>query len=306
MVIRGSTKDRQIAVKNKISKFAKIGRFRGLTLTVFSIILLGSNQNVGANEIVRLSGNIGLKRNGETEFQSANFLDSLGVRDEVKVGTNSSLIIRCRNTEKPEIDKPGTYLVSNYCPQGEATKLLIDNPTFRPPTENLTQIPYIISPRNSSIFPEPITIKWNRVSEATNYIVTVGEWQIETTATAVVYTGEPLTPGYHSASVKTDNDKFSGNVGFVVIDPAQAQSIREAAAKIKQEGLDKEAEAFILARFYQENKLRLSAIEILEDLVANGSQTKNVYRLLADLYDRVGLESEAYEFSQQAMELGSN
>ena len=44
------------------------------SLTVFSIILLGLNKNANANEIVKLTGDIKLKRNGETEFQPANFL----------------------------------------------------------------------------------------------------------------------------------------------------------------------------------------------------------------------------------------
>ena len=276
------------------------------SLTFFSIILLGLNKNANANEIVKLTGDIKLKRNGETEFQPANFLDTLDYQDEFEVGVNSSVVVRCSNTDKPKIEQPGTYPVSNYCSQGEATKPIDNNTTFRPPTEDLTQIPYIISPRNSWIFPEQITIKWNRVSDATNYIVTVGEWQTETTNTEVVYTGKPLPPGYYFVSVETDNGKSSGDVGFVVIDAAQAQSIRDEAEKIKQEGLDKEAEAYILARFYHENKLHLSAIKILEDSVATGSQTKKVYQLLADLYKRVGLESEAYKRDRQAIELASN
>ena len=48
------------------------------------------------------------------------------------------------------------------------------------------------------------------------------------------------------------------------------------------------------------------AVEILEDLLQSGSQTKNVYLLLADIYKQVGLETEAYDLAQQALELGSN
>ncbi len=279
------------------------------TFTVVSIISLGLNQSVNANEIIKLSGDIKLKRKvgqGEAEFEPANFLDTLNYEDEFAVGVNSWVVIRCRNTYKPRIEQPGTYLVSNYCPQGEATKKLENNDTLRPATEDLTQTPYIISPRNSWIFNEQITIKWNRVSEATKYRVQVGEWEKETTDTEVIYTGEPLTPGFYFVSVEADSGKSSGDVGFTVIEEQQAQLIREEAEQIKQEGLDKEAEAFILASFYRSNDLKMSAIEVLEDLVGSGSQTKNIYLLLANIYDEVGLEVEAYERSQQALEIGNN
>ncbi|MGK7895357.1 MAG: tetratricopeptide repeat protein [Xenococcus sp. (in: cyanobacteria)] len=275
-------------------------------LTVFSTILFGLNQTANANEIIQLTGDVKLKRTGETKFQTANFLDSLNYEDEFQVGANSWLVIRCRNTDKPKIEQPGKYKVSNYCPQGEATEILDNNNTFRPPTEDLSQTPYIISPRNSSVFPESITIKWNRVSEATNYTVKIGNWHIETTDTKVIYTGNFLNPGFYFISVEADNGKFSSNVGFTVIDQKQAQFIREAAEKIKQEGLSTEVEAFILASFYRSNDLKMSAIEILEDLLQSGSQTKNVYLLLADIYKQVGLETEAYDLAQKALELGSN
>lgn len=272
------------------------------TLTVFSLILLWLNQNVNANEIVKLSGNIELKRKGETDFQPANFLDTLSYEDEFQVDTNSWVVIRCSNTDKPRIEKPGIHLVSKYCPEGEETGPLDNNRTFRPPTEDLTQTPYIISPRNSSIFPEQITIKWNRVSEVTNYRVQLGEWETETTNIEVLYTGEPLTPGFYFVSIEADNGVSSGNVGFTVIDKEQAQLVREEAEKIKQEGLDQEAEAFILARFYQSHKLNMLAIEVLESLVKSGSQTQNVYLLLAEIYKQVGLKLEAYERFEQALE----
>ncbi len=204
------------------------------------------------------------------------------------------------------IEQPGKHQVSNYCPQGEKTEPLGNNTTFRPGTEDLTKTPYIISPRNSWIFPEEITIKWNQVSEATSYTVKIEDWEAETTNTEIVYAGEPLTPGFYFVRVKADNDESSGDVGFSIIDPEQAQLVREEAEKIKQEGLDKEAEAFILARFYRSNDLKMLAIEILEDLVQSGSQTKNVYLLLADIYDQVGLKLEAQERYEQALELGNN
>lgn len=275
-------------------------------LIVFSLILLESNQNVNANEIIKISGDIKLKRKGDNKFQLANLLDTVNYEDELQIGANSWVVIRCSNTDKPKIEKPGTYLVSKYCLEGEKTERIDNNDTFRPPTEDLTQTPYIISPRISSIFPKQITIKWNPIPEANNYQVKLGEWQTKTSKTEITYVGKPLAPGYYSVSVEADNGQSSGDVGFVIIDARNAQVIQKKAEKIKQEGLDKEVETFILARFYCSNDLNMLAIKVLEDLVRSGSKTKNVYLLLADVYDDVGLKVEAYKYQKQALNLAKN
>ena len=78
------------------------------------------------------------------------------------------------------------------------------------------------------------------------------------------------------------------------------------AKEIKKEGLGTEAEAFVLANFYYGNDLKMLAIENLEYLVRSGSKNKNVYLLLADIYKQVGLETEAYNLAQKALELEKN
>jgi hypothetical protein len=227
-------------------------------------------------------------------------------QDELQLGANSWVVIRCGNTDKSKIEQSGTYLISKYCPEGKKTVVIDNNNRFRPPTEDLTQIPYIISPRISSIFPEPIIIKWNPISEVNSYQVKLGEWERKNNKTEITYAGKPLTPGYYSVSVEADNGQSSGDVGFVILDERKAQAIQKEAEKIKQEGLDKEAEAFILARFYRSNDLKMLALEVLEDLVRSGSQTKNVYLLLADIYDEVGLKVEAYKYQKYALNLAKN
>ncbi len=74
-------------------------------LTAFGLILLGLNQTANANEIVKLSGEIKLKRKKDNGFKPANFLDTLNYEDELEVGANSWVVIRCRNTYKPRIER---------------------------------------------------------------------------------------------------------------------------------------------------------------------------------------------------------
>lgn len=287
----------------KKSKFA-IALF---TLTLIIIALFGLNQNANANRILELEGDVKFKEK-DNEFQLADLYEHLSYEDKLQIGADSSVVIRCRNTDKKTIIEPGRHSVSKICPPGELAEVIEDenDHRLRPPTADLSQTPYIISPRNSSIFPEEITIKWNPVSDANSYTVKIEDWEAKTTNTEIIYSGEPLAPGFYFVSVKADNGESSGDVGFIVIDEQQAQFIREEASKIKQEGLETEAEEFILAEFYQDNDLHMLAIEILENLVATGNETKNIYSLLADIYNKVGLESEAYEFNKQAMELENN
>jgi tetratricopeptide (TPR) repeat protein len=67
------------------------------------------------------------------------------------------------------------------------------------------------------------------------------------------------------------------------------KSFRGYAARITDLGLSSEAETFALAELYAGHGLIAEAIEILEDLVKDGSQQTAVHQALADLYKDIGL-----------------
>ena len=79
---------------NKKIKINQVRKFL-LSLSLLGLILFQLNQSANASEIIDLDGNIKLRRKGENEFKSADYLDILNPEDEVQVSSNSWVIIRC-------------------------------------------------------------------------------------------------------------------------------------------------------------------------------------------------------------------
>lgn len=98
-------------------------------------------------------------------------------------------------------------------------------------------------------------------------------------------------------------------LGFSLLNESKAQQVRQTAAKLKQE-LNGEAEAIALAQLYSdnENNLLSKAINVLEALVEQGSQSFGVYSILGDFYQQAQLSRLAEARYIKAIELaeGSN
>ena len=175
--------------------------------------------------------------------------------------------------------------------------------------QRLQQLPYLISPRNTNVFNESLTILWNQVSGASQYKVKVGDWERETKETQIVYDGE-LEPGeFYSVTVVADNGATSTqeddgqNSWFIVLEDEEAKTFREQVAVIQQQELSQEQKGLILAYFYRGKELNAEAIQVLEGLVKSGNQTATVYQLLGDIYRQVGLNLMAKEVYQQGLKL---
>ncbi|NEO02978.1 MAG: fibronectin type III domain-containing protein [Moorea sp. SIO3I7] len=212
--------------------------------------------------------------------------------------------------------QPGTHLLSEICRAGEAVIRLCpdcNNDTRRPfatKEQRLQQLPYLISPRNTLVFNESLTLRWNPVSGATQYTVKVGsEKPKQTNETQMVYDSE-LKPGeFYSVKVMANNgvaakeDDDGLNSWFIVLEEEEAKTFQEQVSVIKQQELSHEQEALILAYFYRGNELNAEAIQILEGLVKSGIKTTTVYQLLGDIYQQVGLSLMAKEVYGQGLGL---
>ncbi|NEQ83521.1 MAG: hypothetical protein F6K26_25975 [Moorea sp. SIO2I5] len=138
----------------------------------------------------------------------------------------------------------------------------------------------------------------------------MGDWEGQTNETQIVYDGE-LQPGeIYFVNVVSDNgvssqeeDSDGQYSWFIVLEEEEAKTLQEQVAVIKQQELNQEQEAFILAYFYRGNELNAEAIQILEGLVKSGSQTTTVYQLLGDIYQQVGLSLMAKEVYGQGLAL---
>jgi tetratricopeptide (TPR) repeat protein len=172
-----------------------------------------------------------------------------------------------------------------------------------PRSPNDPLIPYIVSPRRTALLNALPILRWNAVLSATCYTISVIDeeeedvlWDTEVNATEVVYPGEPpLKPRiYYSLMVEADTGASSqaeelSDLGFWLLDEEKSQQVRSVGSQLANLELAKEAEALALAYLYIGYELRAEAIETLEALVKEGSQTAAVYRTLGALYEKVGL-----------------
>lgn len=284
-----------------------------------SIILLGVNapalsNTSGINLIVNFTGDVKVKKDGWSQWQKADFGNTLSPNDQLEVGTNSSVTIYCSDLSESTVEQPGTYWLYDGCSPGEATLKLpnSNNETRRPGgirEQALKNIPYIISPRNTSILNNQPTIRWNAVPGATSYQVTVEDWEAEARNTEIPYTGELEAEFFYFVSVVADNGSSSeeeAEVGFTVLDEQNEKDTLVHIKAVKQQGLTKEAEGLVLAHLYRGNDLNAKAIQLLEELVQQGSKQVSVYQLLGDIYQQVGLSLQAKATYSQGLVLAKN
>ncbi|MEQ9236281.1 hypothetical protein [Coleofasciculus sp. E2-BRE-01] len=184
-------------------------------------------------------------------------------------------------------------------------------------------IPYLISPRRTALLTQQPTLRWNRVPGATSYTVTVegvtpkGEmvanWTTEVSETQVAYPGEsPLNPGVEYLAIiqanpgasSLDEPSRPGGLHFTVLDPAQAEIVRDKAAEISQQDWEDSAKALAQVQLYAENHLIAAAIALLEELVASGVESAPIYRRLGELYlDELALVPQANTYYTKAVAL---
>ena len=290
-----------------------------IQVILLTFILLRVNAPVlsntsGINLIVNFSGDVKVKKDEWSQWQKADFGNTLSPNDQLEIGTNSSATIYCSDLSEWTIEQPGTYWLYDGCSPGEPTLKLpnSNNDTRRPggiKEQALQNIPYIISPRNTSILNNQPTIRWNTVPGATQYKVIVEDWEDETSDTEILYTGELEAEFFYFVSVLANSDSSSeeeAEVGFTVLDEQKEKDILAHIEAVKQQGLTKGAEGLILAHLYRGNDLNAEAIQVLEELVKEGNESISVYQLLGDIYQQVGLSLQAKETYSKGLALTKN
>ncbi len=270
----------------------------------------------GLNFITQLSGDVKVKRPNWNNFQNARRNQPLSSKDLLQLGTQSSAIVLCGDLSRWKVPAGKISRVSDpeACPMGVPTLVPPDSRRTTTRGGNPT-IPYIISPRKTSILDPLPLIRWHHVVGAKHYTVEVrrGEkihWTFIVNQSEVKYAGEALKPGYYQVFVTADTGASSRSeepVGFTLLKNEEAQRIKADAERLQQQLLDEEAQTIALAYLYWGNKLHALAIERLEELVRKGNQTASVYQLLGEIYQKVGLNELALEKYKAAIEkVGDN
>lgn len=294
-----------------------------LTGVILSLMLPGLVSPAWANPTVlnflsEIKGDVRLKRSAWKDYQKANFGVLLNPSDQLQLSAGASATVLCDNSRVWVVPAGKVSLVSDGCGSGQPRETR-PNSRRRPSRDSNKTIPYIISPRNTTLLTNRPILRWNAVPGATRYKVRVQDagltldWETETSNTEIEYSGSPLQPGfYYLVIVETDKGNSSEeeqgtDLSFTVLEAEKAESVRTEVAQFKQQlqqqQSTQEAEGLALAYLYQRYDLKAEAIALLEGLVQGRSETVAVYQLLGDLYLEVGLNPQAKRPYLRALEL---
>ena len=288
------------------------------------IVLIGYSIPVSA-QYTLLTGIVELRR-GRSEFRRINSIGyELKPDDLLKLSSEARATIQCRNSTMnvPRVPKS----VRNICLESHTTQFSFDGRGNRSlsdldviPGGSDPQIPYVISPRKTWLLSNQPTLRWNSVPGTTRYVLQIEgkgvNWkqEVDGTQTQFVYPGDqPLMAAEnYTLTVEAINDETGESVEdigleFSLLSPEYAQSLQQTIQPITKQNLPKESEVVALVNIYlqEDYELFAEAIEQLEMLVDDDSQTSTVYNNLGALYGHVGLNLLAEDRYLKAEELAS-
>ncbi|GAA6619645.1 tetratricopeptide repeat protein [Scytonema sp. NUACC26] len=264
-----------------------------------------------ASIIIKFSGQVKYKRDRWLDYQPVKPYTELFPGDLIQVPPGATALIECAIGNLWRVPE-GVSGLNNGC------QPMDDNGGggTRPVNDDLTPIPFVISPRSTLLLADKPALRWNAVSGASSYIVSVSDetngseiWKAEVSSTEIVYPGtSSLEPGVdYLVIVKADNAKSSEedkevDLAFRLIDKNESQRILAHVEQIQQE-LSGEAADLAVVHLYGTSKLKAEAIEMLEVLAQKGSQTTAIYRMLGDLYWQVKLHHLSESPYKKAIQL---
>lgn len=253
--------------------------------------------------IFRISGNVQIKRPSWTKYQRAFDGTLVNSSDKLRLAKGASAKVRCTYSWIWNVPSPGESSVSQGCPNSKPVLRRPNSNTLPTRAGDDPTIPYLISPRNSSILTDKPQLRWNPVEGVTNYKVQLSgpgvDWQTEVNQPQVVYSGkQPLKPGNrYWVIITADNGETRKNdkAGFTLMSEADSQRVKAEIAKLEQQGLKGEAKTIALAHLYRSNDLYGDAIDLLSGFIQKDNASTAVYQLLGSTYQQVRLNLLARE-----------
>ena len=238
------------------------------------------------------------------------------------IAANSDLLVQCSDFSLQNI--PAGQTIANTCAADKKEETVQCSPNSlecpgrgERTAQRSTEIPYIISPRNTDVLAQTPRLRWHEVPGTTEYRVTLyadGEqiWQTTTSESEIVYPGEiPLEPeiGY-SLQVDADGGQssldgplVSGNMAFFIVSEETRSQIQQHQEAIEAQTLDAPGQDVALAHLYFDLNLVAEGIERLESAIAHGEESASIYRELGDrFFLRLNLLPQGKHYYEQAWE----
>jgi hypothetical protein len=284
------------------------------TLAFVTITTPGFTGQNSLNFIFAVSGDVQIKRPEWTKYQPAYVGAFVNPADRLQLTQGASAKVLCSNLSVWYPRTQGEFPVSGGCKNTPEPILRSGSKVGFTRAGNDPTIPYLISPRDSSILTRQPTLRWNPVAGATSYQVRIlgpgVSWTTDVKQSQVVYSGEqPLKAGSrYWVTVTANNGASNGNEegryrGFTVLNDVEKARLNTEIGKLQQQALKDDPQTLALAHLYRSNDLNADAIDLLAGLVQKGSQNSAVYQLLGSTYQQVGLNLLAKERYLTALKL---
>ncbi|HKP37203.1 MAG TPA: tetratricopeptide repeat protein [Pyrinomonadaceae bacterium] len=289
----------------------------------------------GVLETVR--GQVSLKRRGWQNYSSVSEGAPVNRGDLLRVGPNSSAVIRCADGSRRPIP-----IGDNGVPCSAATGArpsfltVVFNTIFRGISlvgatrgNKPSGVPIVISPRQTKLLRSNPVLRWTAVTAPSppTYRVSVKSgitelWSEEVTGrTEVVYSGrgsqalrpgesyrlvvsikgcQPVTPGDCSSDKEEGVDR-----AFTILKSEEARQVQDAVAAIRALHLKEDLTQLLIAKYYAGEGLLAEAVSMLEAL--SGTTTlPGAQQSLGDAYLSMGFVRLAEERYRGALRLAEN
>ena len=261
--------------------------------------------------IVALQGQASVKRSGWSEYAPAVFGMSVRKGDLMRLGATAQAQLACADLKLAAL----TGGVNGMpCKTGTPAGGIVYSGGLVNPTRGglADDYPQIVLPRKTKLLnPRPL-LRWTAIPSASSYTLSIQgtSWTTEITGkTEVPYpAGAPsLEVGKSyllvvSAGSHASTEEAAAGLGFSVMQPDEATSVRDAEARIRGLRLEDTPTRLLIANLYASHGLNAEAVVMLEG--AAGSEPA-VSRLLGDLHIAMGLNEAAEKPYADALALST-
>lgn len=274
---------------------------------------------LAASQIIEIQGSVAIKRKSASQYQSVSVGAAINLGDLIRPAHGARVKVRCYDNTVWSVPAELESGLGAGCPDSVATRSL-DARGGDDFLEFLAQR-YVYATQVSEVNP---LLRWQAILNTAQYRVQVmaGEQQLWKTTVegnsnpVIRYTGELLKSDVDYQLVVTaiapQGTQTKTTLLFRRL--AETEIVTTTAAQITAQDMSDEARAIALAALYQDvaqlntdppanRGLIFEAIPKLEAVVAQGSPTPYVHRLLGDLYLQVGWLESAEQRYQEAIAL---
>lgn len=289
---------------------------------VFSVLLvfflIGNTipalaQAQGLNYISNLKGKVQIRRSNWSNYQKANFGDTLSAGDRIQVAKGASATVLCSNATNWTVPPGKESLLEDGCKRtGRIVLYRKGQGIGRTRSGEDSTLPYLISPRNTALLGRQPLLRWNNINTAPYQVTVSGggvNWSTTVSQAQIIFPGDrqPIKPGfrYRVTIVAKDGRRTAQDdpVSFTFLSDEQVRHVQQEVQQIKQLSPEPAAQVLAVAFLYQQSDLKAEALDLLESAIKKGIQTTTTVQLLGELYQQSGLPRAAKDRYVKALQL---